>query len=244
MINGPLPAGLVVILLSLVGKGAVVENSWYFTAEQIAIAYRYQENFGQRLRNPVKPHDCYRGKNEFVASFRGKEFLAPCQFIHQTTLHLKTMLENGMARYLFPLDADHAHLALPLHLWRDIYRDLNPDQLLRRVLRDPALVALYHTAEHLAATGPKHAPLNPSVKKWKAQRNVFGFYDGRPIEVLPPRHDGSGYQRIRNHQTIGGFFFLAHHLADLTIVASGQPHSFDLSFDDDLAHTEAAHVEP
>jgi hypothetical protein len=142
MIQGRVSAWSVVIVLVLAGEASAIDNSWYFTAEQIEVAYRYQQNFGKRLRSPLKPHDCYYGKTEFVAQFPGTVFLAPCRFIDQITRHLKTMIEKGAARYLFPLDADHAHLAIPVDLWRNIYSGLHPHQLLPRILREPAFVAL------------------------------------------------------------------------------------------------------
>lgn len=231
------------ILLSFAAESGANENSWYFTAEQIEVAYRYQEKFGRRLQTPLKPRDCYFGKTEFVARFQGKEFIAPCSFIHQTIRHLKAMLEQGAAKHLFPLDADHAHLAVPISRWRAVYSSLDRDQLLPRLLRDPALVALYHTAEHLSGSGLANTPLTPHVKSWKERRNVLGFYDGRPIKILPPHPDGSGYELVENHQTVAGFFFLGHRLAELTVVASGKSHPFDLSFDDDLA-TEGPLVPP
>jgi hypothetical protein len=86
-----------VILLSTVSAAFAVDQ-WYFTAEEIEVAYRYQQNFGRRLRHPLKPQNCYFGETEFTASFQGKEFFAPCRFIHRTTNHLKVMLENGAAR--------------------------------------------------------------------------------------------------------------------------------------------------
>lgn len=132
-----------VILLSTANKTFAVDQSWYFTAGEIKIAYRYQQSFGRRLRHPLNPQDCYFGKTEFTASFQGKPFLAPCRFIHRTTNHLKVMLEIGAARYVFPLDADHAHLAVPVELWREKYSRTDGAQLLPQILHDPALIALY-----------------------------------------------------------------------------------------------------
>ena len=67
----------------------------------------------------------------------------------ETTRHLKEMLAVGAAKYLFPLDADHAHLAIPMELWATKYSKLPSEQILSALLREPQLVALYHTAEHL-----------------------------------------------------------------------------------------------
>jgi hypothetical protein len=147
------------------------------------------------------------------------------------------MLENGAARYLFPLDADHAHLAVPVELWRKKYSHSYGAQLLPQILHDPALIALYHTAEHLSVTDSTGSPIATQIKRWKAKRNVLGFYDGRPVRILPPPPDGAADERLDSYQVVAGFFFLAHRLAEITISASGKSHSFDLSFDDDLAET-------
>ena len=222
-------------LTSTSGDAFAVDSIWYFTADEIEIAYRYQQNFGQRLGHPLKARDCYFGKPDFVASFRGKEFVAPCQFILQTTRHLKTILEKGAAKYLFPLDLDHAHLAIPTDVWREKYNQTNGPEILQQILREPTLVALYHTAEHLSEVDPKNSPMSAQAENWKAQRNILAFYDARPLQILPPNPDGSAHERVEGHQTVVTFFFLEHPLAELTLSALGKSHSFDLSFDDDMA---------
>jgi len=63
---------------------------------------------------------------------------------------LKQILKNVAARYLFSWDAGHAHLAVPTKLWEEKYRRLSIDETLPELLREPKLVALYDTAEHLA----------------------------------------------------------------------------------------------
>jgi len=141
---------VMVILLKTAGPALGMDGGWYFTSTEIATAFRYQEQFGRRLRHPLKPSACSFGPSEFVASFHGKEFAAPCRFISETARDLKQILENGAALYLFPLDADHAHLAVPTELWAEKYRKLSIGEILPELLREPKLVALYHTAEHLA----------------------------------------------------------------------------------------------
>ncbi len=218
-----------------VGDAFAVDSIWYFTADEIEIAYRYQQNFGQRLGHPLKARDCYFGKPDFIASFRGKEFVAPCPFVLQTTRHLKTILEKGAAKYLFPLDLDHAHLAIPTNLWREKYNQTSGREVLQQILREPTLVALYHTAEHLSEGNRKNSPMSAQAENWKAQRNILAFYDGRPLQILPPYPDGSARERVDGHQTVVTFFFLEHPLGELIVSALGKSHSFDLSFDDDMA---------
>ena len=219
-------------ILLWIGGTALAGDSWYFTASQIEIAYRYQQHFGRRLSHPLKPQDCYYGKAEFVAEYQGKTFLAPCSFIQHTTRHLKTMLESGSARYIFPLDLDHAHLGIPSDLWSATYRQLTLGQLLPRVLREPTLVALYHAAEHLSGVNATRSSAD-QISDWKAQRNVLGFFDGEPIQILTPQPDGSGHERIDNYRMVITVSFLAHWLGEIPLSASGKAHTFDISFDND-----------
>jgi hypothetical protein len=217
------------ILLST-GGAALGGERWYFTASEIEIAYRYQQHFGRRLSHPLKPQDCYYGKAEFIAEYQGATFLAPCTFIHHTTRHLKEMIESGSARYVFPLDLDHAHLAIPSDLWNDTYHQFTLSELLPRVLREPTLVALYHTAEHL---GGVNASASATISDWKAQRNVLGFFDGQSIKVLTPNPDGSGRERIENYRLVVTVSFLAHWLGEIPLSASGNAHTFDISFENE-----------
>lgn len=61
--------GVLMLRLFLIVSGAVLlvagilaaqiqpdPESWFFTAQEIEIAYRYQEGFGERLRNPFIPY--------------------------------------------------------------------------------------------------------------------------------------------------------------------------------------------
>ncbi len=99
----------------------------------------------------------------------------------ETKRHLKAMIEDGAARYLFPLDADHAHLAIPTEIWQTKYRDLPASELLVQALREPQLVALYHTAEHLTVIDPKTGIELSQDKDCRAKRNVLGFFDADRI---------------------------------------------------------------
>jgi hypothetical protein len=142
------------------------------------------------------------------------------------------MLQSGSARYIFPLDVDHAHLAVPSDLWNATYRQLKLGQLLPRVLPEPTLVALYHTAEHLSGVNATRSS-SCQISEWKAQRNVLGFFDGEPIQILTPHPDGSGHERLANHRMVITVSFLAHWLGEIPLSASGKAHAFDISFDDD-----------
>ena len=210
-----------------------MEAGWYFSEQEISAAYRYQERFGSRLRHPLKPQACYHGRSEFMASFQGKPFVAPCRFITETTRHLKLMLENGAAHYLFPLDADHAHLSIPRDLWVEKYSKLSLGDALVKLLYEPKLIALYHTAEHVTIATSGTDPAADQTKDWRAKRNVLGVFDGNPVKILPPRADGTGRDRPDHYENVGAVYFLAHRLGEIVFSANGQAVSLDISFDED-----------
>ena len=225
--------GLMVVLSSAPSARAnSFRDSWYFTAEEIDAAYQYQENCGVRMRNPLPAKGCLYGEQDFVASYRQTTFLLSCRFITEATRHIKEMLSLGAARYLFPLDADHAHLAVPSEVWARKYSKLSSPQLMVALLREPALVALYHTAEHLEFSAAKAGEKNEAVKGWKEKRNVLGFFDGRPIQVLPPHPEGHGVGMPAGYVSYGGFNFLANYQGELLLFLSDRAIAFDVSLDE------------
>ena len=226
------------LALLLVARPATIihaagADSWYFTAVEIEAAYRYQERFGQRLLRPIKPAECNFGKHSFSASHQGREFLAPCRFITEMKGHLKSMIEMGAARYLFPLDADHAHLAIPGEIWDSEYSNVVADKSLEEALRDPRLVALYHTAEHLTISDSTNGTAISESREWRDKRNVLGFFNGRPLAILPPNPDGSAQAPPEQYRNVVTVYFLAHRLGEVVLSVRGEAIPFDLSFDEE-----------
>lgn len=206
-------------------------DTWYFNGNEIEAAYRYQLNFGERIANPLRGRNCLFGEKTILVTHRGHQFSLSCRFVTQTISHLTQMLNAGAARYLFSLDADHAHLAVPTDLWEQKYSKLSPTEVLPAILEEPGLVALYHTAEHLGTADPKTGKLNPNDKAWKDKRNVLGFYDGRKIEILPPNPAGAGVGVPEIYHSYGGFRFLASPGGQLNLFYKNTAIVFDISLD-------------
>jgi hypothetical protein len=224
--------GAYILLVSnLESLAASPYDSWYFTAEEVEAAHQYQENYGERMRNPLPARDCLFGQNEFMATYKQTEFLIPCRFVMEATRHLKEMLAVGAAKYLFPLDADHAHIGIPAELWASKYSKLPSEQIWFALLREPKLIALYHTAEHLEISDPKTGKVNDEARAWKEKRNVLGFFDGRPIEILPPHPAGQGVGMPLGYNSYGGFNFLANPRGELFLFLNNKVVTFDLSLD-------------
>lgn len=226
---------LLVLIISMAAPAIANDSGGYFTPAEIAAAYRYQEHHGRRLRHPLKPFGCYTGQSEFTAWFDGKEFSAPCRFVTETTRHLKSLLEQRAAKYLFPLDADHAHLIVPTALWQDKYSKLAGAELLAQLLREPKLVALYHTAEYVAGADPKTGKENLETRQWRAKRNALTMFDGSPLKILAPSPSGAAVDEPEGFMKAGTVHFLAHRLGEIAMSADGRAVVFDLSFDEDLA---------
>ena len=53
------------------------------------IADRNGAQAGKRLSRPLNPAACFSGSSEFVASWQGKKFSAPCRFIYETIAQLR-----------------------------------------------------------------------------------------------------------------------------------------------------------
>ncbi len=143
------------------------------------------------------------------------------------------MLENGAARYLFPLDADHAHLAVPTELWAETYSKLSIGEVLPALLREPKLIALYHTAEHLKIADPTNVAASDATAKWRAKRNVLGFFDGSAVKILPSPADGMAHALLEHYENVGTVYFLAHRLGEIVFSANAKAVTFDISFDED-----------
>lgn len=218
-------------------------DPWFFTAKEVQAAYQYQENYGGRIRYPLRLEACFLGREEFVLSHGGAEFTVPCHFIAETTRHLQEMLNAGAARYLFPLDADHAHLGVPTALWESKYRHLRAEQILGALLREPKLVALYHTAEHLEIRDSKQGAIDPQTQAWMEKRNVLGFFDERPIQILPPDPKGYSVAMPEEYETYGGFNFLASPAGALFVFVGNRVITFDISFDTDRNESRGAAIQ-
>jgi len=72
---------IAVVLAVGEGRSHAGDDPWFFTAHEIANAYKYQVRFGARLGNPLKPEQCSYGQKDFPASYQGRPFAAPCRFI-------------------------------------------------------------------------------------------------------------------------------------------------------------------
>ena len=185
-------------------------SRWYFTADEVEAAYQYQQNYGERLRaavagGRVRISQC----RVFGELSRDEELLFLADLSPRSRAISKRCSMAARRNFFSHLDADHAHLGVPKEAWNQKYKDLPVEQLFAALVRDPGLVALYHTAEHLRVTDRKTGALNSDAKKWQDKRNVIGYFDGRPNKILPAQPNGQGASMPEEYYSYSGFTFLA-----------------------------------
>jgi len=221
------------LIVSVISHAQIIPflSPWSYTAEEMEPAFRYQQNFGGHVRNRIMADGCLLGDKETVASYEGDQLSVPCRFIGETIRHLKEILEKGAAKYLFPLDVGHAHFVLPKGLWQKKYSKLDGAKRLSAFLREPKLAALYHTAEFLTILDRKTGKVNSEAKAWKEKRNVLAFYDGRPIQILPPDPSGAGVGPPRDFESFNKFNFIANPRGLFVIFHRSETINFDITFE-------------
>ncbi len=230
---------MTLVFVVFVGELCASDNPWVFSADAVAVAHRYQRQFGARLGHPLDPKDCLYGQKEFAAAYRGKRFLAPCGFVSETTRQLKELLESDVAKYLFALDVGSARLAVPADVYAKKYRRLPREEILPALLREPMLVAIYHAGLHLdSASSAKE----DGFDLWPQKRTVIGYYDGRQNRVLPKFLGRQAYCESQGLVEVAGFDMMEHFLGELAFIAHDTAVTLDISFDDDFAEVPPSNM--
>ena len=218
-------------LSGIFGNRANGAGDDWLTASTTMVADRNDAQSGKRLSRPLNPAACFSGSSEFVASWQGKKFTAPCRFIYETIAQLRAVSQLGASKLTFPVRTDHVHLAVPSKLWEEKYHKLPKDEILSAVLRESRLVAVYHATDGLTLVDSKGAGADPNKRQPYDNRQVLGYYDGRVIEILPARANVLAHR----YRSVAWFYFLPHRLDGLTGLSSSDAVTFDISFDHDLA---------
>jgi len=119
---------------------------------------------------------------------------------------------------------------------------LPAEEIIPKLLREPQLVAVYHTAVH---SHPDATHRDPAANNLGQKTTVVGFYDGRPNQVLAKRSHKEFYYEPEGLVRLGGFNMMAHTLGELVLLAGETIVVFDMSFDNDRASSDvpsAVHV--
>ena len=160
-------------------------DGWFFTLQEIKHQYLVEYNEGNRLSNFITVKH-----GNYVTSCNGDVFFIPEIFVTKTLELIKALLDQGLARYIFRLDAFHGHLFVPEYIFIKEYSGMTTEEMIQNFSNEDFLGVLFHNAEHLALRNPpENGTVNPEARALIEKRNVIGWYDGRPFEVLKTNKD-------------------------------------------------------
>lgn len=197
------------------------ENGWFFTPEKTSEIYEQEYNGDKILKNQV-----FKKNDEWYGLYEGKEFKIPKEFFNATLAHFKDMLKQKAVQYFFRLDAFHGHLFVPENQYSR-YTTLQAFDQASILVEDKNLGILYHNSEHL-----KHDTDSESAYI-ASRRNVLGWYDNRPIEILPlPTEKKSTAVATPGHDLSPWLKFAANKNGEFFIMFNGEEVRLDFSFDD------------
>jgi len=200
-------------------------HGFFYTLEEARKIYEeeyYAED--KQLKNILVRRD-----GKLLGSFEGIEFPVPDEFIENTLYHLKDILEQGAAKYLFRLDAFHGHFFVSERIYKEEYHSLSKEEKVQKLVTDKSLGTLYHNSEHLRWDRD-----DPEIDSLYRKRNVIGWYDERPIMILPlPAGERTAANTPDWAHDVGPFLkFAAHKDGEFSIKTGGKEIRLDISFGD------------
>ena len=159
---------------------------WYrsrpvFTFREAAVLYsRFYHCAQPRIQRPWAPQPNGTALGNVECGGQSYSVAIPKEFVRKTIAHIERILEQGHARYLFPIDLDHGHLYVPRVRYESVYEPLfdqrNIGLFLETLLADTELQVLFHSQELIS---PRIPP-----------RTIIGTYDADPnllaIDGNPP----------------------------------------------------------
>lgn len=200
------------------------EGGWLYSYKEMQGIYDREYHEEKILKNVVK-----KKEGKWIGYSKGHEFVIPREFIDKTLSLLRQLMEAKTARFLFRLDASHGHFFVPLPAGEKYEKVHDPEEA-RFLMQDQLAGVLFHNSEHLRPN-----PDDPGEVKIFSRRNVIGWYDGRPLTVLPLPEEDQGTAAKIPDQSVGvdlDFKFAAHKDGQFKIVVDGKEIRLDLSFDD------------
>ncbi|MDO8561175.1 MAG: hypothetical protein Q7R91_03090 [bacterium] len=200
------------------------KHEWFYSSEEMARVYEQEYNGEKILQNTVR-----RESDAWVGTIYGKKFEVSNEFIEKTLGHLRDMLTQNAARYIFRLDAFHGHLFVPTSEFEARFSPLEPHEQARLIMDYYSLGVLYHNSEHL-----KIDDQDREAAILYKRRNVIGWYDGRSIAILPlPKGKESAAPIPSDMNDLYPYLrFAAHKDGVFSLNSGGREIRLDLTFDD------------
>lgn len=155
-------------------------EGWFYTLNEIGELYSKEYSQGKRLVNHIRPKN-----GVYIAPYNGEYVVVPKRFISLLINNIQTMVNNGLAKYVFRLDCFHGHPFVTDEKFEKTYKSLTLLEMTEEYAQDESLGVLFHNAEHLALRNP---PITGTVdlEAWGLirKRNVIGWHNGRPMEII------------------------------------------------------------
>ena len=211
-------------------KSRYEKHGWSYTLEEMEKVYEEEYNAPEKLlKNTLQQEG-----EKLIGLVRGEKIEVPQKFIDKTLQHLKEMLEQKAAKFIFRLDAFHGHFFVSEKRYQENYYDLSIVEQTRKLINDGELGILYHNSEHGKFLDKKSDELTAEEKELKEKRNVIGWYDNRSIEILSLPEGGKKIAADIPGCSLGpGLLFSAHKDGIFTISHNGKEIRLDISFEDE-----------
>lgn len=200
------------------------KHGWFYAFEEMQDIYEREYRGERILKNIVRKKD-----GKWIGSSQEKEFVVPAEFIEKSLLHLRQLIEQRTAKFIFRLDAFHGHFFVPMPAGEK-YKKLQGVEEALEFVQDEHAGVLFHNSEHFKAN-----PDSPEEAEIFSRRNVIGWYDGRPLTILPlPQDTKRTAADVPDDSVEIGldFKFAAHERGQFKIIADGKEIRLDISFDD------------
>ncbi len=168
----------------------------------------------------------------------GGPVVLPRRFVESIRRHIETALKLGYAEFIFFPDMGHNHFFIPRERYEAIYAPYDvPEfsEMYAKMIDDPELMVLYHTAEQLRMHEDKVLLTDRQVQWRYYTRNLVG--DNNGLGHLVVLHDFSTFANTARsypgHRYFGsGVNVSASQNACFPYVHNGEVRYFDLSFKD------------
>jgi hypothetical protein len=178
-------------------------------------------------------------QNSFVLPFRGGPQVVKIgeTFIRSVTRHIERGLQLKYMNFVFFPDMGHSHVHVPQKYYDEVLAPIKEFHLLyEKMLNEPTVKFLYHTAEQLNMVGEDKMPLPDRFLQWRLYtRNLVGYNDGgNTIETLfEPESDHNTARGEEGYRYWGGGFNIhASKNGCFAYKQADQTYYFDISLDD------------
>jgi len=207
-------------------------DRWFYALEEIERQYIVDYEDGKRLSNFIT-----KKNGTYTTSCNSENIIIPEAFVAKTLELIQALLEQGLVRYIFRLDAFHGHLFVPENVFIKKYTDMTTEEMIKHFSNEDSLGMLFHNAEHLALRNPPaEGPVVLQAKALIEKRNVIGWYDDRPLKVIELNEDLLLTDRKNTTATIpegyrnvGVITFMATRNGEFSIIHNGEEIRIDIS---------------